>query len=1308
MGMWGKSSLFQRLAHNRYVASWNSTHGISLEQYPKDWGKKGIENKVHPYLLNLWDFGGQDIYHATHRLFMQVNAVYLLLWDNSTEQAPYTVLIENGMERQYINHKLPYWLSYVNSQGKDSPVIVVQTKVGRDGRKIDYPREIEKLYSKRFSSLNFHCIESSDDNWEENGYNELLEIIRREASRIKSKAEIPYCWSQVRQKIRRLQIEGKKRLELKDFYNIANEVENPQDLITWLTQSGVCFYKEGLFNDEIILDQAWAIEGIYTLFDRQNYYYALEDNDGEFSGNELKRIWKENSEAEQELFISFMLSCELCFETTPEDLKHFHTPFSERTFVVPQLLPSKEEKPELLRLIKYAWQHRSPLFFRFESELLHYGVIQSLIVRVRTQEWAQKIGIWKTGILLEKGREIIQLDASDRRVDVKASPGSNSLTSKILKELRDLLGESAREFVSIDGHGFALLSDLEDQVQMDNVNVAGYWGENLDRGSSIPVDNLKVFLGQPSLGEVGRIRELEEDNFGAQQSLGEVEDRIRELEEDNFEMKPLKPVQSPELKLPPKDLPRVYFSYDWGGPEEGSGNSREDFVDALYEAMQKEDDRYLVLRDKMNLNYEGLISEFMKELGKGDLIIVFISDKYIRSPYCMWELYEIGRNCKFDKNTFSQTILPISVERLRLHDPLKLESYFEHWEKEKNNWQGFVSRQMVKGNVSRAQWDRYQKTQEIERIFGDLADWLIDINASSLNLLEENDFQLVKDALNKRLSEKLENYVTSAQFKRDITHSDIQRKLSTAKWMVNTYNSAYKKLKSIYLESLRTLLNDEDIYVRKETEKAISERLGIGDELKQLLSTNIHEKIKVSLIEGGGMLIGNKQLLLLEIQNIGNENLRQLNIEILEAAEFNVVSQRSVTIQSIKPEESCSLEFIIFPGPEAFGGFSISYKINKQVAKSSIKINAIFNNPYVYGPPIENENLFIGRERILSEIKQGIIKPTKQDIFLVGERRTGKTSILYNIKNNLHVPFVPVFLSFNTSELTTKAILEDVFESINQTLLEYKIIEEPSLNVSFQPKEFINLLHQLLLRAKTRIPDLKIILLLDEADYLLNVRKENTGIRSIPSLFKKQGKIDELIQNILRTALQSSKIGKDLRAVVAGTSVLATYVSKGSSPFFNHFKLLFIKPLNNNEIRELIIKPLRGFEIGFTKAAIDKILKICGGQPYYCQAICYEAFNRALDENSKEIGIEQVNFSENKILENLYDSFRSYFWNRMNRQEKIFLTKIIKNQPKSKFPKRRATRLIEWGLIHESENRYEFSGDLIKKWTIAAIENYLP
>jgi internalin A len=48
-----------------------------------------------------------------------------------------------------------------------------------------------------------------------------------------------------------------------------------------------------------------------------------------------------------------------------------------------------------------------------------------------------------------------------------------------------------------------------------------------------------------------------------------------------------------------------------------------------------------VIRDKNALHPGDPISTFIKTLGQARLVIVVLSEKYLRSPYCMTELYSI-------------------------------------------------------------------------------------------------------------------------------------------------------------------------------------------------------------------------------------------------------------------------------------------------------------------------------------------------------------------------------------------------------------------------------------------------------------------------------------------------------------------------------------------------------------------------------------------------------------------------------------------------------------------------------------------
>ena len=205
-----------------------------------------------------------------------------------------------------------------------------------------------------------------------------------------------------------------------------------------------------------------------------------------------------------------------------------------------------------------------------------------------------------------------------------------------------------------------------------------------------------------------------------------------------------KPVPEPESTTSKK----IFFSYAWGDQNE-KGESREKIVDELYESLK--DDGFEVVRDKKDLGYGGLISGFMKDIGEGSLIIVFISDKYLKSQYCMFELLEIFRNSRGDKEQFAKAIMPVSVEYVKLSDTEVLDQYFEHWAVETKKWEDLVAKR--KSQVTESQTDQWQRMKKINQNFGDLADFLRDINSSTVNLLKENDFQIVKDEITKRLKD---------------------------------------------------------------------------------------------------------------------------------------------------------------------------------------------------------------------------------------------------------------------------------------------------------------------------------------------------------------------------------------------------------------------------------------------------------------------------------------------------------------------------------------------------------------------------
>ncbi len=187
---------------------------------------------------------------------------------------------------------------------------------------------------------------------------------------------------------------------------------------------------------------------------------------------------------------------------------------------------------------------------------------------------------------------------------------------------------------------------------------------------------------------------------------------------------------------------QIFFSYAWGDVRE-EGESREKIVNELYDSLKNAG--YNLVRDKVDLGYKGFISDFMKEIGKGNQVIVVISDKYVRSPFCMFELYEVARNCQFDKQIFRERVFPIMTEFIDFARPKVIDAYLSFWEEERNEWETMLKKRM--GQLSGEQFARYEKVKLISENIGKMTDWLADMNTLNPTMLSENSFEQIRLAL---------------------------------------------------------------------------------------------------------------------------------------------------------------------------------------------------------------------------------------------------------------------------------------------------------------------------------------------------------------------------------------------------------------------------------------------------------------------------------------------------------------------------------------------------------------------------------
>lgn len=180
---------------------------------------------------------------------------------------------------------------------------------------------------------------------------------------------------------------------------------------------------------------------------------------------------------------------------------------------------------------------------------------------------------------------------------------------------------------------------------------------------------------------------------------------------------------------------KVYISYAWGGESE-------ELVNKIDQSLQKRGIR--IIRDKRDLPYRGSIKEFMEEIGKGNCIILVVSNKYLRSPNCMFELAEIAEN-----RNFLDRIFPVVLPDADIYNPVRRLEYVKYWELKRQELADAM-KAVDPANLEGIQDDMNNYHRFRAEISG-LASTLKDMNTLTPQIHKDSDFDALYSALEKRI-----------------------------------------------------------------------------------------------------------------------------------------------------------------------------------------------------------------------------------------------------------------------------------------------------------------------------------------------------------------------------------------------------------------------------------------------------------------------------------------------------------------------------------------------------------------------------
>ncbi len=413
----GKTTLANKLLNPDYQLKERepTTEGIDVLswEFPQANGK--------PFRVHLWDFGGQEIYHATHQFFLTERSVYVLLVDNRRQ-----------------NPNLCYWLRIIELLSNGSPVFLVHNEkqdirceINISQQRHDFPN-LEKDFPTNLAT------------------NRGLEALQRALQNRIATLEhistpIPKRWANVRYVLENYS-QRQTHIEVGEFFNIcAGQGFKKSDKTAMLSLSkylhdlGIIlhFQKDPILKNIVILRPELATNAVYKLIGNKKVTDNGEVTDnaeiiancGYFTRENLKQIWRdrEYQDLHDEL-LHLMKHFKLCYEI----------PCKPGQYIAPQLLP--------LETPNYDWDDTDNLILRYEYDFMPKGIITRFIVEMHLLIYRPQSDlpngkgdiVWRDGVILADNYAKAEVIESYHQREIRIRVSGNhkkSLLDRIRHEL---------------------------------------------------------------------------------------------------------------------------------------------------------------------------------------------------------------------------------------------------------------------------------------------------------------------------------------------------------------------------------------------------------------------------------------------------------------------------------------------------------------------------------------------------------------------------------------------------------------------------------------------------------------------------------------------------------------------------------------------------------------------------------------------------------------------------------------------------------------------------------------------------------
>ncbi|MCW5213517.1 hypothetical protein VU04_11485, partial [Desulfobulbus sp. TB] len=375
-GASGKTSLTRCLLGEQFNQCEEITHGIRIN----DWILKTDKLNLR---CHLWDFGGQEIMHATHQFFLSRRSLYVLVMDGRRDERP------------------EYWLRYIESFGGGSPVLVVLNKYDiNPGFDLNRPF----LKNKYPFIIDFYRTSCRTGN----GIQPFRQALEEELGKLPlTRIKWPASWFRAKAQLEQMNdpcISYEACKTLCREAGVKGEISR-KVLVDFLHDLGIVIhFTEFDLADNHVLDPKWVTEAVYKIINAP----SIADRKGLFRKDDLREILRyEEGDSyryrwhDHGYFIKLMKKFELCYESAADEV------------LIPQLLAVSEPS------FTFDEQHALHFILAYQN-FLPPSIMPRFIVK-RHQEIKDELR-WRTGVVLEHplldAEAVVRVDNEARQIHI--------------------------------------------------------------------------------------------------------------------------------------------------------------------------------------------------------------------------------------------------------------------------------------------------------------------------------------------------------------------------------------------------------------------------------------------------------------------------------------------------------------------------------------------------------------------------------------------------------------------------------------------------------------------------------------------------------------------------------------------------------------------------------------------------------------------------------------------------------------------------------------------------------------------------